>query len=209
MTFARVPVFGIALLVTLTGAATAHADQIVWNYNWSSSPGIVYSDNSQTTYITLTNQQLATAAGNSDIVATNLRTYSTASPETPATFTAKAYTLSLTLQDVASGLIGTLTFTGQFDGTLSSLSSNINNTFTGQMTQTLRLGNDLYTATIGPYAPPGPTNSSNSGTISAYAQVSVQPIIIQDVPEPSALLLAGWAAPLAGFVFWRRRRPAP
>src|SRR5271170_6224872 len=165
MTFVRVPVFGIALLVTLAGADTVRADPIVWNYNWSSSPGIVYSDNSQTSYITLTDEQLASAAGNSDIVATNLRTYSTASPETPDTFTAKAYTLSLTLQDVASGLIGTLTFTGQFDGTLSSLSSNINNTFTGPITQTLQLGNDLYTATIGPYAPPGPTNSSNAGTI--------------------------------------------
>ena len=170
------------------------------------SPGIVYSDNSQTTYITLTDQLLATAAGNSDIVATNLRTYSDASPETPATFTNKAYTLSLFLQDVSSGLSGTLTYTGAFNGTLSTLNSNISNTFTGQQTETLLLGNNLYTATIGPYAPPGPTNSSNAGTISAYAQVSVQTIVqIQDVPEPNSLLLQA-GAPLAGLLWWRRRR---
>src|SRR5439155_4948853 len=95
---------------------------------------------------------------------------------------------------------------GQFDGTLSELSANITNTFTGQTTQSVRLGNNLYTATIGPYAPPGPTNSTNAGTISAFAQVVVQPIVIQDVPEPSSLFLAGWAVPLAGFAMWWRRR---
>jgi hypothetical protein len=205
MTVLRVPVFGIALLVTLAGAAETRADQILWNYNWSSSPGIVYSDNSQTTYITLTNQSLASAEGNSDIVATNLRTYSDAPPTAPATFTAKAYTLSLFLQDVSSGLSGTLTFTGQFDGTLSTLNSNITNTFTGQPVQQLRLGTNLYVATIGPYAPPGPTNSSNAGTISAFAQVTVSSVVIQDVPEPNSLLLAGCAMPLVGFLFWRRR----
>ena len=65
MTFVRVPVFGIALLITLASAAPARADQILWNYTWSSSPGIVYSDTSTASYITLTNEQLQTASGNS------------------------------------------------------------------------------------------------------------------------------------------------
>jgi hypothetical protein len=36
--------------------------------------------------------------------------------------------------------------------------------------------------------------------------VTVDPVTVQDVPEPSALLLAGWAVPLGGFAFWRRLR---
>lgn len=206
MNVARVPVFGIALMALLAGAASVRADPIQWSYNWSSSPGIVYSDSSQTSYITLTTSSiLQSAAGDSDIVAANLRTYSTASPATPATFTAKTYTLSLFLVD-QSGQSGTLTFTGQFDGTLSELSSNIQNTFTGATTQSIQLGNNIYTATIGPYSPPGPTNSTNAGSISAFAQVTVSPITIQDVPEPSSLLLAFLAAPLAGLAVRRRRR---
>jgi hypothetical protein len=200
----RVPVYGIALLVLLTGAARARADQILWNYNWSRSPSAVLADAPGTGYITLTDEQLKSAIGDSDIVATNLRTYSTALPGAPDTFTAKAYTLSLFLQDHDSGLSGTLTFTGQFDGTLSALSSNIKNTFTGQTTQTLVLGTNRYTARIGSYAPPGPTNSTNAGSISAHATVTVDPII-QDVPEPSTLLLACLAAPFAGAALWRRR----
>jgi hypothetical protein len=206
MTFARVPVFGIALLVTLAGGVQARADQIHWNYNWSRSPGIIYSDTSTASYITLTDEQLHSAAGDSNIVATNLRTYSTATPDAPATFTAKPYTLTLFLQDVASGTSATLIFSGKFDGTLSALNANIINTFMGQTTQQVQLGNNLYTATIGPYSPPGPTGSTNAGSISAFAQVIVQPIVVQDVPEPSSWLLASWAVPLAGFGFWWRRR---
>jgi PEP-CTERM motif len=209
MNVARVPVYGIALLALLAGAAAVRADPIQWSYNWSSSPGIVYSDNSQTSYITLTSGQiLQSAAGDSDIVATNLRTFSNAPPATPATFTAKVYTLNLLLQDQQSGQSGTLTFSGQFDGTLSELSSNIQNTFTGPTTQTLFLGNNVYTATIGPYSPPGPTNSTNAGSISAFAQVTVSTIIIQDVPEPSSFLLVLLGTPLAGLALWRRRRAA-
>src|SRR4051794_11074935 len=169
MNSARVPVFGIALLALLAAATHARADLISWNYNWARSPDVIHADAPGTGYITLTDEQLHTATGDSDIVATNLRTYSSAAPETPDTFTAKAYTLSLFLQDVDSGLSGTVTFTGQFDGSISALNSNLKNTFTGQTTQTLVLGNHKYTASVGPYSPPGPTNSSNAGSIGAHA----------------------------------------
>jgi hypothetical protein len=199
----RVPVFGIALLTLLAGAPRARADQILWNYNWSRSPGVLQADAPGTGYITLTDESLKSAIGDSDIVATNLRTYSTATDANPDVFTAKPYTLSLFLQDAASGVSGTLTFTGLFDGTLTALSANIKNTFTGQTTQTLVLGDNQYTATLGSYAPPGPSTSSNAGSISAHAIVTVDSLV-QDVPEPNSLALALLAAP-AVFVFWRRR----
>jgi hypothetical protein len=200
----RVPVFGIALVLLLAGAPRARADQILWNYNWSRSPSMVHADAPGTGYIALTDEQLKSAIGDSDIVATNLRTYSTAPSTAPDVFTAKPYALSLFLQDQASGASTTLTFTGVFDGTLTALSANIKNTFTGPTTQTVVLGTNKYTVTIGTYTPPGPTGASNAGSISAHATVTVQPVI-QDVPEPSTLLLALLAAPV-GLVLWRRRR---
>src|SRR5262245_56434838 len=89
----RVPVFGIALLTLLAGAPRARADQILWNYNWSRSPGVLQADAPGTGYITLTDESLKSAIGDSDIVATNLRTYSTATDANPDVFTAKPYTL--------------------------------------------------------------------------------------------------------------------
>jgi hypothetical protein len=207
MTRFRVPAVGIALVILLAGAAPARADLILWNYDWSRSPTDVFADAPGNSYIALTDEQIKSAVGDSDIVATNLRTYSTAPPSEPDTFTAKPYVLSLFLQDVASGMSGTLVFTGQFDGTLSSLSANIKNTFTGKTTQSIQLGNNIYTASVGPYAPPGPTDATNAGSISAHAMVTVQSVI-QDVPEPGTLVLAGLAAP-AGLMWWRRRRSLP
>src|SRR5207253_3237971 len=100
---------------------------------------------SKKSYITLTDEQLTKAAGSSDIVATNLNVFSNANPNHPATFTNKGYTLTLFLLDVQSGKSGTLSFTGLFNGDVSSDSSDIDNTFTGLTTQTLELGQHLYT----------------------------------------------------------------
>src|SRR3989441_11422626 len=65
---------------------------------------------------------------------------------------------------------GTLAFTGRFNGILTAQSAGISNTFTGQLTQSVALGKHLYTATIGPYAPPGPPTANNTGAISARSE---------------------------------------
>lgn len=196
---------GAALLWLLTFGSDARADLIQWSYNWSRSPDEVFADSPGTGKITLTDEGLRDAIGSSDIVATNIRAYSSASPETPDNFTAKPYALALYLLDHASGVSSTLTFSGQFDGTLSALSSNIKNTFTNAVTQSIVLGNDRYTATIGAYTPPGPTGASTTGSISAHATVTVE-AIIRDVPEPGTLTLAALALPVLGAAAWRRRQ---
>jgi hypothetical protein len=195
--------FGAALAFLTVVSPSARADLIPWAYSWSNSPDVVHANSPGTGYITLTDESLKDAVGDSDIVATNLHVFSTAPDTNPDRFTAKAYTLTLQLVDTSSGASGTFVFTGQFDGTLTATSANIKNTFTGTLTQSLVLGGNLYTVTMGSYTSPGPPGESNSGSISAHALVSVQPAAFV-LPEPSGFLLAGTAVPCVGLLLWRR-----
>jgi hypothetical protein len=192
-----------AALALLGPAAAARAELIHWTYDWSRSPARVNADAPGTGYITLSDEGLKAATGYSDVVATNLRTYSTAPTANPDHFTAKPYTLSLYLFDNDSGLGGTVRFTGQLDGTLTEKSANIRNTFTGPTTQELVLGDHRYKATIGPYASPGPTGSVNAGSISAHVSVTVESLM--DLPEPSALALSCLGLAVLGLRRLRRR----
>src|SRR5262245_39543861 len=182
--------------------ASAQAEFIPWKYNWSRSPATINADAPGTGFITLTDEKVTTAAGDTDVVATNLKIFSTAPPGTPDVFTAKAYALTVSILDQESGMTGTLTFTGELSGTASSSSAKIANKFTGMMTQSMLLGVNRYDVTIGPYSPPGPPEGGNSGSIAAMAHVEVTDITKS--PEPSTLVLAAIGAPLA--VWWRRRK---
>jgi hypothetical protein len=199
-----------ALVVILTMATTARADWIAWTYSWSNSPQTIQADNpSSGGSIALTNEPTLSAVGNTDIVATNIRTYSTAPGSAPDTFTNKAYALTLNLTDSASGQSGAAVFTGVFNGTLTATSANITNTFTSPTTAYLDLGDNQYTVTLTAYTPPGPTGSVNAGAIGAHAVVTVAHIV-EATPEPTALLLAGIGIPLALLRFKRRSsRQAP
>ncbi|HEY7310164.1 MAG TPA: hypothetical protein VH643_12450 [Gemmataceae bacterium] len=204
MRFSPVTLGGLTWIVLLIGAADARAELIQWTYNWSRSPTQVHADSPGTGYISLTDEATKSAAGTSNLVATNLQAHSTATTSHPDVFTNKTYTLSLSLQDQASGKSGTLAFTGEFNGTLTANSSNIKNTFTGATTQTLTLGDHLYTVTIGPYAAPGPTGAVNSGSIAARAEVTVSTIF--HTPEPNSCVLALLGGACAALVRPRRRR---
>src|SRR5262249_38320752 len=106
----------------------------------------------------------------------------------------------LTILDDASGKSGTMTFSGTFSGTLSNKSAIIMNNFTGPQTQSVQLGNHLYTVQIGPVAPPGPPTANIAGSISALANVSAK-----HVPEPSTLVLSGLCLSLFGAGWWWKR----
>jgi hypothetical protein len=189
-----------AVLVLLASAPEARAELVHWVYSWSNTPDKILADAPGTGYITLTDEPLRTAAGESDIVATNLRTFSTATAANPDKFTAKPYTLSLFLFDIDSGKSQTLDFTGQLDGKITAGSSNIANTFTGQITQQVVLGDHVYKATIGPYTPPSPTGAVNVGSIAAHATITVMTL-----PEPSALALSCLGIAVFGIRRLRRR----
>lgn len=194
---------GTALAVVVVGltlAAEARADLVNWSYSWSPDSSWVVSDNGESS-LSLSSEGSSAATGNSYVVATQLSSLSSTPAGTPDTFTAKVYGLTLTLTDVSSSANGTLHFTGEFGGALSASNAKITNAFTGQTTQTIILGANLYTVTIGPFVPPGPPGSGNAGGIGAFVTVAptgnANPA---SVPEPSSLILAalgmaaGWAA---------------
>jgi hypothetical protein len=207
MRYATATWFGAALALTLVGTTNARAEFIPWTYSWLNSPAQVLADSPGTGMITLTNENTRDAIGTSDIVATNIHAVSTAPSDHPDVFTAKPYSLGLTLTDKDSGASGSLTFTGQFSGTLTANNSLIKNTFTGQTTQSVVLGDHLYTATIGQYVPPGPTGAVNAGSISAHATVEVSSVIqVTPTPEPSTLALWSVSLPFLGVSLWRRAK---
>jgi hypothetical protein len=212
MKLSPVTLSGTACVLLFFSTAGARAELIQWIYNWSRSPTTVMANSPGTGYISLTDEGMKSAAGNSYLVATNLQAHSTASQNHPDVFTNKTYQLSLYLQDTASGKYATVTFTGEFNGTLTANSTIIANTFVGPTTKTVTLGNNQYTVTIGPYAAPGPTGAVNSGSIAARAEVTVSPIItgIFQLPEPSSSALAFLG--VWGLLLMRRRvgiRPLP
>jgi hypothetical protein len=196
-----------ALALLLAMAPAARADWIAWTYSWSNNPQSILADNpAGGGMITLTDEPTLSAVGSTDIVATNIHTYSTAAQTAPDTFTNKPYTLTLNLTDSASGQSGSAVFTGAFNGTLTATSSNITNTFTGPTTEILFLGNNEYTVTLTAYTPPGPTGSVNAGAIGAHATVTVETVQLASTPEPTALVLAAFGIPIAILRFRRGSR---
>lgn len=209
MKFTPATLGGIAVVLLLGPLPGVRADLIPWMYNWSRTPTEVHADAPGTGYITLTDEANRLAAGDSDIVATNLKTFSTATNANKDVFTARPYKLTLTLTDLqTTPASGTITFSGQIDGWLTAQSSLLRNTFTGQTTQELVLAGNRYTVTIGPYTPPGIPGSTNSGSIASLVSVKVE-AIVQQLPEPGAIVLTsvgGLVLGVAGSGRCRKRR---
>lgn len=200
----------MALLFIL--GTQSQAAFIEWTYAWSREPieGSVAADPGGTGGVSLTNELEKTAVGSSDVVATNLRVFSSTEPSVPDTITDGAYSLTITIKDVASGESGSLTFTGLLNGTFSTSSANVSNEFTGVTSNFLVLGDNTYNVTIGPYSPPGPPSATNAGSIGAHVEVipGDDGGVISETPEPGTLALAGFGLALTGVSRWRRRRLA-
>ncbi len=199
--------YGVALFVLLAGGTVARAGLVHWSYDWSSSPGQVLSDGAGTSKITLSDEKLRSVIGDSDIVATNLNTFSRAPDSNPDHFTNKAYQLNLLLADQQSGTKGTIQFAGVFNGTVSTHSANIKNTLTTAVKQSLILGHYRYTATLAYFGPPGPPGAVNGGSVGAHVAIDVD--LVNNLPEPSSLPLAGLGVVLLGLVRARSRRGFP
>jgi hypothetical protein len=194
-----------ALGALFAAGATARADQISWMYNWDRSPVSVAAGSGG---VAFTNEPSGTATGNSDIVATNMKVFSSAPVATPDVFapTAGHYQLFLTLTDKLSGQVGHLTFSGQLQGQFSLANANVTNHFTGPLTQFVTLGKNFFTVTLVSYSPPGPPSQANSGSITAHIDVSAG--VVGKNPEPSSLILGCLGLTFAGGAAWRARRKA-
>jgi hypothetical protein len=115
-----------------------------------------------------------------------------------ATFSSQESRLALSIVDDASKQTSTLSFSGVFNGTLSSKSAALTNIFWGPQAQALWLGNHVYTAWLVPFTPPGPPTANLAGSISAFVSIA-------DVPEPSTLVLGGLCLALGGAGWWWKR----
>jgi hypothetical protein len=194
-----------ALVILLLSGSSAQASLIPWAYDWNAGPAIVPAGGG---WITLSNEIPNIAVGNSHVVATNLKVFSTDNPNSPDTFSLSGghYGLTVNLADAATHHTGSLTFTGQLQGSFSEFSANVTNVFFSPTTQSIQLGNTMFTVTVDAYTPPGPAHQGNLGSIGAYIQVAPA-IHVTSVPEPGSITLAGLGFCLAGVVAWRRRKP--
>ena len=206
------------LLVTVTAALLGLAGPVradsVWFYQttatddagtssvlWASvpTPGVTLGG------IELIAPSYGLATGNREVVITNLRTFSCAPGAAPDRYVDAGYRLTMTLLDVASNTFAALTFTGILNGTVSHEMADVRNTFTGETTYKVRLGDNVYTVTLGHFAPPGPPSSGLLGSITTIVTVDA---VVTDAPEPSTLALGGVACVMLGLATWRKRRAA-
>jgi hypothetical protein len=211
----RTAAFLLAVACVALPPRAARADLIAWSYNWEPAAPAVFADSPATGKVAMSDEPAASAAGNSQIVATNLRTFSSASPGTPATFTNQGYGLILSLTDTASGTTGTLNFAGQLNGILSASYSVLANKFTAPTVKSLTLGGNTYTVTLDGYTAPPPPGAANAGSIGATVAVAAGSKSTGggggggSSPEPSTAVLA--CLGLAGLSVagrWRAHRLA-
>src|ERR1700730_10326882 len=132
--------------VAVLGIEVAHSlsDFVPWTYNFGRSPVAVAANSPGTGGLSLTDESTHQADGTSDIVATNIRPFSSAPRGTPDKFTNAAYTLTLFLMDNVSGQSTFLNFKGVFNGFISATSANVTTTFLAPLIQTVKLGTNTF-----------------------------------------------------------------
>lgn len=202
----------MALTLVLCGGWSARAadmtpENIQWTYNFSPSVAALSADGKPSAGVTFTNEPTKFAVGSSDVVATNVRTFTTATAAAPDLITGAngSYKLNLTLS--SGGATANLSFSGKLTGKFSSENSFLRNTFGADKSQTVTLGNFDFTVEMFAYTPPGPPDQLNAGSISAYVTVKPagdpNPV---ETPEPSAMLLSGLGLSFLGGLAWRKRQ---
>jgi hypothetical protein len=211
-----------ATLVLFALAPGARAELISvptagWSYDFEPANDAVFADAPHDgSGVSFTNEASRTVLGASDVVVTNLRTFSLAPATDPAQLdTGGAYAFSMTITDAASGASATRNLTGKLGGTFSQDNANVTNEFTSDLEFSVPLGDYVYTVTLTTYSPPGPPSATNSGSITAHVDVFQDdvgtgvvdpPPAPESAPEPSTMILSCLGISLVGGATWRRRK---
>src|SRR5262245_38121578 len=146
-----------SLALPLLGAGLARADQLPsYSYTWDQTPTSIAADGTGTGSISVS-VGTGTAAGPSTIVAANLSGISSAIAPAADTYTNKAYTLTLSLTDTASGKATSMVFHGVLNGTMSTTAANLKNSWVGASSLSAALGSWLYTVHVLDPVLPEPT----------------------------------------------------
>jgi hypothetical protein len=209
----------LAGLASLTLAAPVRAEQIPWSFTSTLMAGTdpasavtgastnltLFSDSGNGS-VQLNGDSNSNPNGTTNLVPMSLQVLTGPSTTPAAQFnTNGAYTLFLTITDGSTGATGTLAFSGKLGGSFFDSSMNLTNTFADPTTQSLTLGNHVYTVTVsndpanGGYAPGSPQGTQFFGSVGAHVAAS-------DLPEPSTLLLGGLGLIGGTLIGWRRRR---
>lgn len=200
---------GIAFASLLLANSSARAGLISWGYNWEPNTTKLTANAGGSGYLSLTDEPSHSATGASNTVVTDIRSVSNASIASPDTFNHANVSYTLDLTDSASNKSGALTFSGYFSGTITANNSNVQFILTSPTTQTLSLGGNTYSVSIGTFTPPGPSGAVNAGALNAFVTMTAGSGgtgTISSVPEPPTLVLVGLALQWIGLYRWRSRR---
>lgn len=216
-----------AVAVLLLVGTTVRADSIPWGYSATGTQ--IFNNNNpiMSSSIVMAGSS-GVASGNSGIIIYNLTTTSTATDESPDSFSSVPFNLAVTLTDIkatssASGTAKTndvVNFAGLFNAsnvTTKSLFPGAT-TWTSSTSAEVTLGADdvgwrKYTVTLNSFTPPGQPGGA-PGSIQAIVEItptegpggSGEGPPTTATPEPASLVLAGLGLPL--FIVLRRRMKA-
>jgi hypothetical protein len=201
----------LAIVLMIGSAAQAGPippDNVAWTYNFEPGSPAVTADGNVAAGVTFTNESIKSAVGSSDIVASNLRVFSTATAAAPDMLVANGnYSLKLTLTTLGldnNPVTAVMKFTGKLTGPFSAENANIGNVFGPDWKQHADLGGYRFDVELKAYTPPGPPDQTNAGSIAAH--VTISNITPAELPEPSTMLMSGLGLSFLGGVAWRKRR---
>jgi hypothetical protein len=229
------PLLALAPGLLMLATSQAKADWVAapdaqWTYSFTPSNTSVFADKGGS--VSFASETGAPPTGDSHVTMTALRATSSAPANTPENLnsSAGAYTLHMSIS--MGGATGTMDFTGNLSGSLSSANTSIGNTFDAadlKQSTILTVGDWQYKFSVHPVTsddpnplsyngPPNPVpqnaepgTHSDPGTMGVDIVVEKQFIGVTTAaaPEPSSLLLSCLGLSFLGASRYRKRRLAP
>jgi hypothetical protein len=214
----------LALAIALVLAGSARADFTDWSFSWSLNPaGPTFTNGNS-------NVAFAIAPGGAGAATIPIGNITASSSSLATDSFNTPFSLVLHLKDNPSSASGNLTWNGLIAGAVGPTSSTLVNNFSGAASQSITLGSHTYQVTIEPFtnavinAPGGASTLLDAQVVVSNATTGgggnngggnngggnnkgggTQGGQVQNVPEPSTLVLAGCAVSLAGLGRCRRR----